>query len=403
MNLKVMRDVDYYAGISICFLLTFICKISKILNLKKKERNVKNILFIELSEMGSSILAYPSIKKIKEVYPDSTMHFLIFKKNRFSVEILNIIKKENILTIRDDSFFLLVLDTLKVLFQIRRQKIDISFDLELFSRFSAILNYLSKATIRVGFNNFYQEGLYRGDLQTHKVYYNPHKHISINFLSLVYSTISEKETPMLKKMIPEKELVLPKIKINNQAKKDIWSKLKKINPEINSSNELVLINPHAGNLLPIREWPLNNYIKLIKKLINHKNIFIIITGNKDAEDYQNKIMKEIDNKRVINLAGKTKFSELIDLYNISDILITNDSGPAHFSSLTSIKTFVFFGPGAPNDYKPLGKNVNIFYTNFSCSPCLTAFNHRNTPCKNNKCLKIIKVEEVYNKLLKHLK
>ncbi|PIT93873.1 hypothetical protein COU00_02030, partial [Candidatus Falkowbacteria bacterium CG10_big_fil_rev_8_21_14_0_10_43_11] len=94
--------------------------------------------------------------------------------------------------------------------------------------------------------------------------------------------------------------------------------------------------------------------------------------------------------------------ELIDLYNIADVLVTNDSGPAHFASLTPIKNFVFFGPETPKLYAPLGKNTHIFYSDFPCSPCLSAFNHRHTSCKDNKCLLVISVEEVYQAVTKEL-
>jgi len=100
----------------------------------------------------------------------------------------------------------------------------------------------------------------------------------------------------------------------------------------------------------------------------------------------------------MNLAGRTSFSELIDLYNIADILITNDSGPVHFSAMTEIRSFIFFGPETPKLYGPLGKNSHVFYAGFSCSPCVSAFNQRKSACKDNKCLQAISVEEVYKKI-----
>ena len=76
------------------------------------------------------------------------------------------------------------------------------------------------------------------------------------------------------------------------------------------------------------------------------------------------------------------------------VLITNDSGPAHFGSLIDIHTIVLFGPETPALYKPIGNSVTILYSGFSCSPCITAFNHRNTICSDNKCLQAISVKQV---------
>ena len=39
--------------------------------------------------------------------------------------------------------------------------------------------------------------------------------------------------------------------------------------------------------------------------------------------------------------------ELLTLYTLADVLVTNDSGPAHFASLTPVHTVVLFGPETP--------------------------------------------------------
>lgn len=401
MKIDTMRNIDYYVGTLLCFLLTLIHKVFRIFN-SKKVNPIKNILFIQLSEMGSMVLSYSSIKKIKEFYPDSNLYFLTFHKNRYCIEALNIIGRENILTIRDDSFLALTSDTLKILLKFRREKIDVCFDFELFSRFSMIVSYLARARKRVGFSNYFTEGLYRGDLLTHKVHYNTHQHMIFNFLAQVHSIkYSNKEDYLLKEKISENEIIIPKINSSEKARENIWNKLKDYNPNINNSR-LIILHPFAGELIPIRSWPLSYYIILIKQLLKNKNNLIIITGSKDSENWQNKILNEIRDKRIIPFAGKTAFNELIDLYNLSDVLITNDSGPVHFASLTPIKLFAFFGPGGLT-YKPLDKNAKVFYADLSCSPCLTDFNHGKTSCRDNKCLKAIKPEEVYKEVSKYLK
>jgi ADP-heptose:LPS heptosyltransferase len=103
-------------------------------------------------------------------------------------------------------------------------------------------------------------------------------------------------------------------------------------------------------------------------------------------------------ERCIQFTGQTTFPELMDLFSIGHLLLTNDSGPAHFASLTLIHNFVFFGPETPRLYRPLSKNTHILYSDFPCSPCLTAYNHRNTPCRDNQCLQVISVDSVYDQV-----
>lgn len=398
MEVDLMRWIDREIGSPICFALFIFKSIGKFLGFEKVEKDFrpKKVLFIELSEMGSTVLAYSAIKASQKLFPGSKPYFLIFKENRASVDLLDIMQRDNVLTIRSRSFLSLTVDTLAAVVRMRREKIDVVLDLELFSRFTAILSYLSGARLRVGFYRFHMEGLYRGNLQTHNVAYNPYQHMSLNFLALLYALKEDAgEVPHLKKYIPEVELTAPKIRSTEDEKRNIFGKLKSMNPKIEEENRIVLINPNASKLLPIRKWPLKNYILLAKRISEDKNVFIVVTGVRSDLSDGTAICDALKNERCINLVGRTTLRELIDLYNISDILITNDSGPAHFSSLTEIKTIVFYGPETPTLYGPLGKNSTVMYSKFSCSPCVSAFNHRKSACNHNRCLEAITVDKVY--------
>ena len=49
-------------------------------------------------------------------------------------------------------------------------------------------------------------------------------------------------------------------------------------------------------------------------------------------------------------------------------------------------------------YGSLHDKVHHFYVNLSCSPCVTAYNHRASPCDgDNQCLKRISPAEVIRK------
>ena len=399
MTVELMRKIDYFVGIPVCFILSIKRRVEKFFLIKRKKK-IKKILLIGISEMGSIVLAYTAIKYLKERY-NPEFYFFTFKENINAVKLLTLIPEKNFITLRKDNLFVFIRDFINAIIHLKKLKIDAVIDMELFSRVSAIISYISGARIRVGFHNFYNEGLYRGNLQTHNVMYNPYKHISINFLALARA-LEKSETPLLKenlKITPQ----LPPFKISPEAYKRIVEKIINKNKNFSKKSLKIILNPNASKMLPIRRWPIENYIALGKKLLKKfKNAYIIITGAKD-EIADGRLLEEgINNKRCINLAGETEFDELMALYKLCDILITNDSGPAHFASLTPIKIFVFFGPETPVLYAPL-KNATIFYSNLHCSPCVSAFNHRKTPCKEPLCLKSITVEQVFNEVLKYVR
>ncbi|OPY82481.1 MAG: ADP-heptose--LPS heptosyltransferase 2 [Smithella sp. PtaU1.Bin162] len=167
---------------------------------------------------------------------------------------------------------------------------------------------------------------------------------------------------------------------------------KGFNPAI---HKIILINPNASELLIQRRWPPQYYVDLIKKILDAcASAVILITGDPREREEAEEIKNQIPSERLINFAGKVTFAELPLLYSISEFMVTNDSGPGHFSAVTGMQSFVIFGPETPALYGSLGKSTPI-YAGLACSPCVSAANHRKTACKDNVCLQIIRPEHVF--------
>ena len=231
---------------------------------------------------------------------------------------------------------------------------------------------------------------------THKVMYNSHMHISKNFIAMVNALMSDKkEVPYSKTIIDDSQTVLKKAEISEELKEKVAEKIKDIILEYKRGDNIVLINPNASELLPQRRWDRNKYKDLINKILEeYKDVYILITGA-PGEKTEAEQLADKCGDRCFSFAGAVKFSELIGLYELSKIMITNDSGPAHFAAVTSMPTIVIFGPETPALYSSLGKTRPV-YAHLACSPCVSAANHRKTPCKDNVCLQMIIVDDVFN-------
>src|SRR3989338_4170135 len=162
MNVDLMRKIDYWAGIPICWTFSGLNRIARIFR-RKKDRPLEKFLFIQISEMGSTIMAAESIKYVKEKYPNAQIYYLIFAEMADSIRLLNLVPEESIITIRGKSPSGFIADTVKAIYRLLKEKIDAAFDLELFSRASNILSYLSGSRNRIGFHRYTMEGLYRGN------------------------------------------------------------------------------------------------------------------------------------------------------------------------------------------------------------------------------------------------
>jgi len=408
ISVNTMRAIDHWVGVPLCVIVSpVIALIDGIKNVfNRGPETPKKLLFIELSEMGSAILVDPAMRNAQA--RGAEIFFLIFKSNRASLTLLNTVKPENIFTIDSSSLGGLIKDTLLFLLLARKHRIDTVIDLELFSRFTALLTGMCGARRRVGYHIFHGEGLWRGFMLTRKVHYNPHIHITKNFLSLIHAAFAQKiEVPFSKIEIPDSEVRLEQAIINPSTLEKVRERIEKLAKEANihyvpGKNRLILINPNASDLLPQRRWAQQRFSELIQAIHQkYPDDLILITGSPAEFAYVEKVRAVANVKNALNFAGQVSFAELPPLYTLSDVMVTNDSGPGHFSAVTPLRTVVLFGPETPALYGSVGNSIAIT-ANLACSPCVSAANHRKTPCHDNVCMQAITVPQVLDKVIKQL-
>src|SRR5499427_2231571 len=377
MNVDTMRRIDHWAGVPLCAAATLLVRLRDAFR-PRAVSPVRRILFVELSEMGTTILADPAMRKARTEL-SAELFFVIFERNAGSLDLLGTFPPGNVFTISDKSLFALARDTLGFLRWCRNKDIDTVVDLELFSRFTALLSGLSGAERRVGFHRFYNEGLYRGGILTHRVAYNPHIHIAKNFIALVDALAAPTPTvPYSKTLIGDDQLKVALPPPGGAARARLLERIRALVPFDPARHRLVLINPNASELLPHRRWMPQRYAELIGRILAAK-----------AEE-----LARINGPRSVSFAGHSSLADLPALYAQATLMVSNDSGPAHFSAAAGLATIVLFGPETPKLYQPLGTSRAI-YAGLACSPCVTAHNHRKTACTDNVCMQAITVEEVY--------
>ena len=408
ISVNTMRAIDHWVGVPLCAVASpVVALLDGVKNIFSRGTDAPHkLLFIELSEMGSAILVDPAMRNAQA--RGAELFFLIFKSNRASLTLLNTVKPENIFTIDSSSLSGLIKDTIAFLLVARKHRIDTVIDLELFSRFTALLTGLCGARRRVGYHIFHGEGLWRGFMLTRKVHYNPHIHITKNFLSLIHAAFAKEiEVPFSKIQIADSEIRLEQAVINPVALSQVRERIEKLALDAGiqfkqGQQRLILVNPNASDLLPQRRWAQQRFSELIQGLNQrYPNDLILITGSPAEFDYVEKVRTVANIKNALNFAGQVTFAELPPLYTLSNVMVTNDSGPGHFSAVTPLRTVVLFGPETPALYGSIGKSIPIT-ANLACSPCVSAANHRKTACQDNVCMQAITVSHVLEKMAHQL-
>ncbi len=398
LKILTVRKIDRYAGIPACLFLTAIRRVFQVFTRGgRAARPIQRILFIKLAEQGATVVAYGAMHRAVEMVGRENVFFLSFEKNRVILDALQIIPPENAIAIRDDSFFTFASDTLRALWRIWRLKIDATIDMELFARVSAILSYLSGARRRVGLHRFKNEGLYRGDLMTHRIHYNPYLHTSKAYDVMVQAVQRDPSKDYAAKYVPEEMGgVLPRFEPRAEERDHVNELLKSHGIQL-GKNPIVTLNPKLEDMVPIRSWPAERFMDLAKRILaEHPEVYVVVTGLPEEEQAINEMCKTIGSERAVSLAGDLTLRELITLYTVADVLVSSDSGPAHFASLTEIDVVVLFGPETPLLFTPLGERIHVLFSGLPCSPCLTATNHRWSSCMelDNECMKTITVDQI---------
>ena len=390
MRTTTIRVLDYWLGIPACAILTLIRRITP-----EQPASPKKILFLKFIEQGATVLAQDAIRRAAQAVGRDHVFFCVFESNRAILDVLDTVPAANIITIRDRRLGSFAVDFLKAAATVRRRRIDTVIDMEFFSRASAIFAFLTGAAIRAGLHRFTGELPYRGDLMTHRVQYLPHLHISLQYSILVETAFHDPdEVPMLK--IPLSRIgSTPSPPPRFVADPD---ELRRMRERIDAerSSPIVILNPNASDLLPLRKWHTDRFKLLAQRILAaYPSSVIVLTGAPSERHIADALIGELGSTRVISMAGQTSLRELLTLYCVADVLVTNDSGPGHFSSLTPIRAIVLFGPETPRLFGPLTPTATVMWKELACSPCVSVFNHRLSTCTNNICMQAITVDEVF--------
>jgi ADP-heptose:LPS heptosyltransferase len=399
-----MRKVDAWAGTPVCVLLTVLRRCGDLLHGLRKPVStpVRRILFVKLAEQGATVLAYPAIRRAVEMVGRENVHFVVFEENRFILDVLGVIPAENVVTIPTGGLGAAVVGAIRAVARLRRLKLDAAIDCEFFARSSAALAYLSGARVRVGLHAFSDPAPYRGDLMTCRLKYDPHLHTSHALAAMVEAVRDRAQALLAAPESATSKDVLPAFRPRLQELEEVRDVVQR-QARAGKFRPLVLLNANASDLLPLRRWPAERYVELARRLIRASpDIRVAFTGAPDEGAVAEQLVAAVGSDRCFSMAGKTTLRELLVLYCLADLLVTNDSGPAHFATLTPIQVITLFGPETPALFGARTPTARIIWKNLPCSPCVSAYNNRFSTCADNLCMRQISVDEVFHAAIEAL-
>src|SRR5438045_5640069 len=298
VGISTLQHTDRRIVAPLCAILTVFRRIFES-TAPRGSRQVRRILFVKLAEQGSTVLAYPAIRRATEMVGVENVYFLVFEDNRFILDVMEIIPEGNVITIATRSPFGLARSALQAVFRARKIRIDAVIDMEFLTRFSAMLTFATGAKSRVGFHTFFGDGPYRGDLMTHRLLYNPHLHTSEMFQAMVEALTRDPAVLPTFDFKPSANQPLPRFRPSLSEVAEINALLQRENPRIGSA-PLILLNPNAIDFLPLMRWPPQRYVELARRLLErYPHLFIGFIGAPSEAAPNKQLAAAVGSRRVI--------------------------------------------------------------------------------------------------------
>jgi heptosyltransferase-2 len=137
---------------------------------------------------------------------------------------------------------------------------------------------------------------------------------------------------------------------------------------VREDNRIVALCPGSINSRAKR-WPAERYAALADRLIDELGAQVLLVGSRTEADVSCDVSRQMRNQPVL-LTGQTDLAELVATLSLVDLLVTNDTGPAHIASALGRPTLVIFGPTNPLTTRPFSPFGEIVREPPDCAPCM---------------------------------
>jgi lipopolysaccharide heptosyltransferase II len=348
----------------------------KTLEVYEEALKQRKILVIKLSAMGDAILSIPSLRSLREKYPDAWISVLTTRKCRNIFRNCPYINDTIVFDgSREKNRFI---NLLKVARLLSKEDFDVAVDLQN-NRTSHLLCFLSGAKTRAGHSNRkWSFLLNRRTKDASNAGVSPIEH-QYRVLRLLGVDSADKKLELWTR--PEEQARI-KDYLASQ-----W---------LAPSQTLVGINPGSSLRWPTKQWPIENFARLCDELAK-RNIRVVLTGAPEDEGLAEELSALTRNKP-INAAGKTSITELVALVRRCQVFVSSDSAPMHIAAAADVPLVALFGPTDPKRHLVAPSRAQVFWKEIHCSPCYL----RTCPI-GHMCMKKIGVQEVLESILSFIK
>ena len=372
--LSIERKVDRYLG---PLLLGFLSLFSPSVRDGARPRDPGKILLVKLHGIGNIVLLLPVLKQLRRRFPDAELDFLSFRENAGILEGTDEVGRCHFLD--RGSIRGLVGSVLRVFPRIRRGGYDLVIDFDQFAHFSAIATLFTGAPGRIGFRN--------PTLRRHVAYTVPVVYLDMAHVSRTFARLAEVAGA------PYVPGLSRRISLSEEHRREASAFLSE--SAVSPGADVVVLHPGSSGNLTLRRWPAERFALLGDRIAAELGCTIVVSGGREERALAESVRRMM-RQPAVNSAGRLSVRGFAALCEQVLFVVSNDTAAVHVASAMGTPVVGLYGPNTPFLYGPLGSNDLVFYSEPSCSPCLSNLTSKVSDCRRARCMEEITVEAVFD-------
>ncbi|MBI5342820.1 MAG: glycosyltransferase family 9 protein [Deltaproteobacteria bacterium] len=318
-------------------------------------RDAKNVLVIQLGDIGDVVLATPSLRALKETLPEARVSVLVRKgygslleADPYLHEVIEVAKSRG-------KIAELCGENIRLVRRLRRAEYDLAIDLRTGDR-GAILAFLTGAPVRVSRYDR-EKSFWRNGIFNHPIY-------SAKPASPPAHPGADQSLSLLRAIGIDTEDTAPRLWTANAATGKVRALLFAEN--VGEGGRWVTINPFSR--WKYKEWGYDRWGEVIGWLWKEHGIRSVLVGSREERDAAARIAEKCGGG-ACNLAGETTLAELAALLRLATMHLGVDSAAPHIASAVGTPSVTIFGPSDWRAWTVPSYTRRIVTPERECVPC----------------------------------
>jgi len=323
--------------------------------MKKLHETIRNILIIQLGDIGDVVWATPALWAMKNGYPGAKVSVLV--REDFGQLLEKDPSLYKVFEVRryHGSLFKRVLEQIGFIKELRRERFDLVIDLRSDER-GAYMAYVTGAPVRVS-QPYPDVPFWRNLLFTHLISPPPQPEKTRG--------AAEQSLRLLRAMGITADQTVPRLWVSEDARLRIRDLL--LNLEIiGDDRRWITLNPFSR--WPYKEWASDRWASVIDWLREDFGLVTVIVGAKGEREKADNLVSQCKGLP-FNLAGSTTLSELAAVLALSHLHVGVDSAAPHIAAAVGTPTVTIYGPSDWEDWAPVGEKHRVIIPDLDCVPC----------------------------------